>query len=200
MADAPSSARTKKVDARRRRVRRARSTGRSCTSSCAPSSPPAGRARTPPRRAARSAAAAPSRGARRAPAAPAPARSARRIWTGGGIVFGPSPRHYIFKVNRKERRAALRSALSRARRRAARSRVFDPPGFDAPSTKQAAALLADWAAAARCSSSSAEEQARPRKSFRNLARVSVLAATSDRGVADLVGAAPARLRRRRSTR
>ena len=37
-------------------------------------------------------------------------------WTGGGIVFGPSPRHYTFKVNRKERRAALRSALSRARR------------------------------------------------------------------------------------
>ena len=34
------------------------------------------------------------------------------IWTGGGIVFGPSPRHYILKVNRKARRAALRSALS----------------------------------------------------------------------------------------
>ena len=34
------------------------------------------------------------------------------IWTGGGTVFGPSPRHYTFKVNRKERRAAFRSALS----------------------------------------------------------------------------------------
>ena len=34
------------------------------------------------------------------------------IWTGGGVVFGPQPRHYTFKVNRKERRAALRSALS----------------------------------------------------------------------------------------
>ena len=34
------------------------------------------------------------------------------IWTGGGTVFGPSPRHYILKVNRKARRAALRSALS----------------------------------------------------------------------------------------
>ena len=33
-------------------------------------------------------------------------------WTGGGIVFGPTPRHYTFKVNRKARRAALRSALS----------------------------------------------------------------------------------------
>ena len=34
------------------------------------------------------------------------------IWTGGGTVFGPQPRHYTVKVNRKARRAALRSALS----------------------------------------------------------------------------------------
>jgi len=34
------------------------------------------------------------------------------IWTGGGVVFGPQPRSYTFKVNRKEQRAALRSALS----------------------------------------------------------------------------------------
>src|SRR6186713_3582196 len=31
------------------------------------------------------------------------------LWTGGGTVFGPSPRHYTVKVNRKARRAALRS-------------------------------------------------------------------------------------------
>ena len=92
------------------------STARSCTRRCAPSWPRAAAAPHRPRRAARSPAAAPSRGARRAPAAPAPARSRSPIWTGGGIVFGPQPRHYTFKVNRKERRAALRSALSRARR------------------------------------------------------------------------------------
>src|SRR5271166_1217943 len=34
------------------------------------------------------------------------------IWTGGGVAFGPQPRSYTFKVNRKEQRAALRSALS----------------------------------------------------------------------------------------
>ena len=33
-------------------------------------------------------------------------------FVGGGIVFGPSPRSYSFKINRKERRLALRSALS----------------------------------------------------------------------------------------
>src|SRR5487761_175398 len=34
------------------------------------------------------------------------------VWTGGGAAFGPSPRHFTVKVNRKARRAALRSALS----------------------------------------------------------------------------------------
>lgn len=33
-------------------------------------------------------------------------------WVGGGIVFGPSPRDYRFKVNRKVRRLALKSALT----------------------------------------------------------------------------------------
>src|SRR4029077_1688532 len=39
------------------------------------------------------------------------------IWTGGGTVFGPKPRSYTFKVNRKEQRAALRGALSPPARR-----------------------------------------------------------------------------------
>src|SRR3954447_9716945 len=34
------------------------------------------------------------------------------LWVGGGTVFGPSPRHYTVKVNRKARRSALRSVLS----------------------------------------------------------------------------------------
>lgn len=33
-------------------------------------------------------------------------------WIGGGIVFGPTPRDYSFKMNKKERRLALKSALS----------------------------------------------------------------------------------------
>src|SRR5919107_4493634 len=64
------------------------------------------------------------------------------IWTGGGTVFGPQPRHYTVKVNRKARRAALRCALSV---HAERNSIFafDPAGFEAPSTKQASGLLAD---------------------------------------------------------
>ncbi len=33
-------------------------------------------------------------------------------WTGGGVVFAPVPRDYSFKINRKEKRAALKSALT----------------------------------------------------------------------------------------
>src|SRR5947209_14222356 len=58
------------------------------------------------------------------------------IWTGGGTVFGPSPRQYTFKINRKERQAALRSALSAHAERESLA-VFDATAFDAPSTAQA---------------------------------------------------------------
>ena len=108
------------------------------------------------------------------------------IWTGGGTIFGPSPRHYTFKVNRKERRAALRSALSVHAERETIA-VLDPAGFDTPSTKQAATLLGDWAGGGSVLVVLTDEQAQVALSFRNLARVAVLPATGV-GVADLVGA------------
>ena len=111
------------------------------------------------------------------------------IWTGGGTVFGPQPRHYTFKVNRKERRAALRSALSVHAERDSLA-VFDATkGFDTPSTKAAAQLLSDWLGKGHGSVlvilGDAEEQVA--LSFRNIDRVSVLPATGA-GVADVVGA------------
>src|SRR4051795_10237492 len=63
------------------------------------------------------------------------------IWTGGGITFGPSPRNYTFKVNRKERRAALRSALSVHADRGSIHAIDPAPFVDEVSTKKAAALL-----------------------------------------------------------
>jgi large subunit ribosomal protein L4 len=107
-------------------------------------------------------------------------------FAGGGAVFGPSPRHYTFKVNRKERRAALRSALSVHADRETIA-VLDPSGFDEPATRKAAGLLGDWASGGSVLVVLAEEQARIALSFRNLERVSVLPSTSV-GVADLVGA------------
>src|SRR6058998_3059534 len=65
------------------------------------------------------------------------------LWTGGGTVFGPAPRHYTVKVNRKARRAALRSALSLHAGRGSIAAV-DASAFDGPSTHQAADALAKW--------------------------------------------------------
>jgi large subunit ribosomal protein L4 len=107
-------------------------------------------------------------------------------FAGGGIVFGPSPRHYTFKVNRKERRAALRSVLSVHAERDSLA-ILDPTGFDEPSTRKAADLLGDWGGNGSVLVVLAEEQARVALSFRNLPRVSVLPATGV-GIADLVGA------------
>jgi len=106
------------------------------------------------------------------------------VWTGGGTVFGPSPRHYIVKVNRKARRAALRSVLSL---HAERGSLFglDAGGFDAPSTKQAAGLLDETRGGATLVVLT-QEEAHAAKSFRNLAGVSVIP-TEACGVADLVG-------------
>jgi large subunit ribosomal protein L4 len=108
-------------------------------------------------------------------------------FAGGGVVFGPQPRHYTVKVNRKARRAALRCALSI---HADRKSIFglDAAAFDAPSTKQAADLLDDRRGGSVLVVLSGADEAAAFKSFRNLAGVNVLAA-DDCGVADLVGAA-----------
>src|SRR6478672_3831366 len=62
---------------------------------------------------------------------------------GGGVAFGPSPRSYTFKVNRKARKKALRAALSMHADRGSLA-VCDPSTFDAPSTKAAADSLGDF--------------------------------------------------------
>jgi large subunit ribosomal protein L4 len=109
------------------------------------------------------------------------------IWVGGGTIFGPSPRRYTFKVNRKERRAALRSALSVHADRGSIA-IFDPGPFDTPSSKRAAALLGSSGLATPSLIVLTDAQERAALSFRNLERVSVLP-VSMVGVADLIGAA-----------
>ena len=109
------------------------------------------------------------------------------IWTGGGAAFGPTPRHYTVKVNRKARRAALRSALSVHAERESLA-VFDAAVFTEPATSQAADLLLDWEAPAPTLVLLSEDEAAAGKSFRNLARVAVMP-VADAGVADVIGAA-----------
>ncbi len=109
------------------------------------------------------------------------------VWTGGGVVFGPSPRHYTVKVNRKARRAALRSALSVHAGRATFA-VFDASVFDGPSTAQAVGLLDDWSQDFPTLVLLHEDEADAGKSFRNISRVSVMP-VENAGVADVLGAA-----------
>jgi large subunit ribosomal protein L4 len=112
------------------------------------------------------------------------------VWTGGGTVFGPQPRHYTVKVNRKARRAALRSALSAHAERESLA-VFDATTFDAPSTKQAADLLDGWLSTDQTGSTLvllSEEEANAGLSFRNIHKVEVMP-VANAGVADVIGAA-----------
>jgi large subunit ribosomal protein L4 len=109
------------------------------------------------------------------------------IWTGGGAAFGPQPRHYTFKVNRKARRVALRSALSVHAERGSLA-VFDGGVFDAPSTKQARELLTGWGADARTLVVLHESEANAGRSFRNLQRVLVIP-VQDAGVTNIINGA-----------
>lgn len=56
-------------------------------------------------------------------------------WTGGGVVFAPTPRDYSFKLNKKEKRAALKSALS-SRVEEKKFIVVDEINFDEIKTKK----------------------------------------------------------------
>jgi large subunit ribosomal protein L4 len=93
-------------------------------------------------------------------------------WTGGGLAFPPTMRSYDGKVNRKARRAALRSALS-AHAQAATLAVIDPGAFDVPSTRAAAALVETWGKDTPLLVVAQPEDEALIKSFRNLDRVEV---------------------------
>jgi large subunit ribosomal protein L4 len=109
------------------------------------------------------------------------------IWVGGGTVFGPKPRHYTLKVNRKARRAALRSSLSLHAGRDSLA-VVDAGTFDEPKTSTAAELLGGWGRATPTLVVLGADEATVAKSFRNIERIHVLEA-DDVGIADIVRAA-----------
>jgi large subunit ribosomal protein L4 len=106
---------------------------------------------------------------------------------GGGVAFGPKPRHYTVKVNRKARRKAMRAALSVHAERGSVA-VLDPATFETPSTKAAAQALEKWGAKRPALVVLEAEETGAVKSFRNLARVQV-AEVGAIGVADVIGAA-----------
>lgn len=62
-------------------------------------------------------------------------------WVGGGVVFGPTPRSYAYKLPKKVRRLALKSALSTKVQDESLT-VLDALAIDAPKTKEVVKILA----------------------------------------------------------
>jgi large subunit ribosomal protein L4 len=106
--------------------------------------------------------------------------------TGGGVAFGPRPRSYTVKVNRKARRRALRAALSLHADRGTLA-VVDGSDFNSPSTNQAAEALAGFGEGRALVVLALEGEDACVRSFRNLRDATVLPADSV-GVADVIGA------------
>ena len=106
---------------------------------------------------------------------------------GGGVAFGPKPRAFTVKVNRRARKRALRAALSVHADRGSLA-VVDPAGFSEPSTKQAAEALDGFSEGRALVVLAREGEEACVKSFRNLRRVTV-APVDAVGVADVIGAA-----------
>jgi large subunit ribosomal protein L4 len=105
---------------------------------------------------------------------------------GGGVAFGPKPRHYTVKVNRKARRRALRAVLSEHARRGSLA-VVDAADFETPSAKRAAEGLGAFGEGRALLVLAPEGEDLCGRSFRNLKGVTVK--PHDRvGVADIIGA------------
>lgn len=94
-------------------------------------------------------------------------------WAGGGTVFGPHPRSYAFRVNNKEVKLALRSALS-AKLADEELFVIDDFGFEAPKTKEAKAVLDALNVSGRTTIVVGDEDVNAYLSFRNLPLVEVI--------------------------
>jgi len=105
-------------------------------------------------------------------------------WAGGGVVFGPHPRSYAFKVPNKVVKLAMRSALSA---KLADEALFVVDGFDfeAPSTKQAVVILKSLGIAGRVTIVVSDDDINTMLSFRNVPKARVIAA-SEANTYDLV--------------
>lgn len=94
-------------------------------------------------------------------------------WKGGGVVWGPHPRSYDIKVNKKEVKLAMRSALS-AKFADGELIVVDDFGFSKPSTKAAIAVLEALGVEGRCTVVCGEADVNAFLSFRNIPTVDIL--------------------------
>ncbi|TDB39397.1 MAG: 50S ribosomal protein L4 [Actinobacteria bacterium] len=105
-------------------------------------------------------------------------------WKGGGVIFGPTPRSYAFKVPNKVVKLAMRSVLS-AKNNDGELYVVDGFGITEPSTKQAAAILKALGIEKRVTIVVENDDVNTILSFRNLPKARIITA-SEANTYDLV--------------
>lgn len=94
-------------------------------------------------------------------------------WAGGGAVFGPHPRSYAFRVNNKEVKLAMRSALS-AKLADGEFILVKDFGFEKPSTKAATAAMKALGLEGRVTIVIADDDVNTYLSFRNIQKVNII--------------------------
>lgn len=97
------------------------------------------------------------------------------LWVGGGTVFGPHPRSYAFSMPRKQRRLALKCALS-DKVKSGDLIVLDTLAFEAPKTKEAVKVLAAFETLKKALFITADEVENVEKSARNIPGVKAIGA------------------------
>lgn len=108
------------------------------------------------------------------------------LWVGGGTVFGPHPRSYAFRMPRKQRRLAIKSALT-AKLQDGELVVLDSINFDVPKTKSILKLMSDFnVAEKKVLIVTAEMLENVEKSARNITGVKAIPASSSLNVYDLL--------------
>ncbi|WP_277678967.1 50S ribosomal protein L4 [Gracilibacillus dipsosauri] len=105
-------------------------------------------------------------------------------WVGGGTVFGPTPRSYSYKLPKKVRRLALKSALSTKVKEDSLV-VLDGITMEAPKTKEVVAMLSSLNVDAKALIVTAEKDTVLAKSANNLPNVKVVT-VSEVNVLDLL--------------
>ena len=104
------------------------------------------------------------------------ARSGSRcspVWVGGGTVFGPSPRSYAFSMPRKQRRLAIKCALS-DKVQSGDFVVLENLDFAAPKTKDVVKMLKDFSVDSKALLITADEAENVEKSSRNIPGVKAI--------------------------
>ncbi|WP_018924671.1 50S ribosomal protein L4 [Salsuginibacillus kocurii] len=97
------------------------------------------------------------------------------IWVGGGVAFAPTPRNYGFKMPKKARRLALKSAYA-SKVKDETLVVVDELNLEAPKTKEMLGILSNLSASEKTLVVTADANETLALSARNLPQVDVLTA------------------------